>query len=232
MPHPPPVQTPLLAPRAGRGFALAALLLLAACGVPSAPQDQRIAAPQAASLSLSGAEASLPAAARQSTEAASAACTPDQRAIVEEARALAQERSAAAAQLVAAEPGHPHIRRWFGDAPRAEIAGRLQRTAAQLGRPDTMKVLCNDLGPCDGGSMAFARPGLGIIGLCPSFFRAATTGLDSRWGILLHEASHLAAETEDYAYGATAALILAKDDPPRAARNADNLEYFVETLPR
>lgn len=231
MPSLPPVQRPVLAPRPGRAFVLAALLL-AACGLPVAAQDQRIVAPDAASLSLSGAGASAPAPARPSAKTPSAACTLDQQAIVEEARQLAHQRSMAAAQLVATEPGHPHIRRWFGDAPRAEIADRLQRTAVQLGRPDSMKLLCNDLGPCEGSNLAFARPGLGIIGLCPGFFRAAMKGVDSRWGILLHEASHLAAETEDYAYGPTAALILAKDDPQRAARNADNLEYFVETLPR
>ena len=215
----PPVPRSRVALRLWRGFALAALLL-AGCGAPAVAQEEPLAASQAASLTPT------------SAKTANAACTADQRALVEEARDLAQQRSADAARLVATQPDHPHIRRWFGDAPRAEIADRLQRTAAQLGRPDSMKVLCNDLGPCEGGNMAFARPGLGIIGLCPVFFRASMKGVDSRWGILLHEASHLAAETDDYAYGPTAALILAKDDPRRAARNADNLEYFVETLPR
>ena len=220
MPRLPPAPRPRVALPRGLGFVLAALLLLAGYGMPAAAGEQRFAAPQATSLSLTKAAPS------------NAACTADQRAMVEEARHLAQQRTADAAQLVAAQPDHPHIRRWFGDAPRAEIADRLQRTAAQLGRPESMKVLCNDLGPCEGGNMAFARPGLGIIGLCPAFFRASMKGVDSRWGILLHEASHLAANTDDYAYGPTAALILAKDDPRRAARNADNLEYFVETLPR
>lgn len=220
MPRLPPVPRPRVALRRARAFTLAALLLAAACGVPAIAQEQRFAVPLATSLWLT------------TTETSNAACTADQRAMVEEARDLAQQRSAEAARLVATQPDHPHIRRWFGDAPRAEIADRLHRTAAQLSRPASMKVLCNDLGPCEGGNMAFARPGLGIIGLCPVFFRASMKGVDSRWGILLHEASHLAADTDDYAYGPTAALILAKDDPWRAARNADNLEYFVETLPR
>jgi peptidyl-Lys metalloendopeptidase len=56
-------------------------------------------------------------------------------------------------------------------------------------------------------------------------------GTDSRWGILIHEASHLAANTRDHAYRPTGALRLAKDNPARAAENADNYEYFVETLP-
>ena len=220
MPRLPPAPRPRVALPRGLGCVLAALLLLAGYGMPAAAGEQRFAAPQATSLTLTSAGPS------------NAACTADQRVMVEEARNLAQQRTADAAQLVATQPDHPHIRRWFGDAPRAEIADRLQRTASQLGRPESMKVLCNDLGPCEGGNMAFARPGLGIIGLCPAFFRASMKGVDSRWGILLHEASHLAAETDDYAYGPTAALILAKDDPRRAARNADNLEYFVETLPR
>jgi peptidyl-Lys metalloendopeptidase len=80
--------------------------------------------------------------------------------------------------------------------------------------------------------MAYAAPGRGIIGLCPGFFRAAMDGYDNRWGVLVHEASHLAAGTDDFAYGPAAALILAKQDPARAARNADSYEYFVETLPR
>jgi hypothetical protein len=57
-------------------------------------------------------------------------------------------------------------------------------------------------------------------------------GTDSRWGILIHEASHLAANTRDHAYRPNGALMLAKENPARAAENADNYEYFVETLPR
>lgn len=219
MPSLPPAPRSRIVPHLARAFTLAAVLL-AGRGVPAAAEQQQFVAPQGASLSLI------------SAETPNAACKPEQHAMIEEAREVAHQRTAAAARLVATEPGNPHIRRWFGDAPRAEIAERLHRTAAQLSRPASMKMLCNDLGPCEGTSLAFARPGLDIIGLCPSFFYAAMKGLDSRWGILLHEASHLAAETEDYAYGPTAALILAKEDPPRAARNADNLEYFVETLPR
>jgi peptidyl-Lys metalloendopeptidase len=57
-------------------------------------------------------------------------------------------------------------------------------------------------------------------------------GFDNRWGILIHEASHLAAGTQDFVYGPRAALLLAKQDPERAALNADNYEYFVESLGR
>jgi peptidyl-Lys metalloendopeptidase len=80
--------------------------------------------------------------------------------------------------------------------------------------------------------MAYAAAGRGLLGLCPAFFRASLTGFDSRWGILVHEVTHLAAGTRDHAYGRRAAAVLAKDEPERAAQNADNYEYFLETLPR
>jgi peptidyl-Lys metalloendopeptidase len=49
--------------------------------------------------------------------------------------------------------------------------------------------------------------------------------------VLIHEASHIAGGTRDHVYGPQAAAVLAKQDPVRAAENADNYEYFVETLP-
>ena len=47
--------------------------------------------------------------------------------------------------------------------------------------------------------MAFASVPRSIIGLCPAFFRARMEGFDTRWGVLVHEASHLAAGTQDHA---------------------------------
>jgi hypothetical protein len=113
-----------------------------------------------------------------------------------------------------------------------QVAERLHRTAALLGQPHSVKILCDDPPACRGPRMAYAAPGRCIIGLCPAFFRARMQGYDSRWGVLVHEASHLAAGTDDFAYCPAAALIRAKQDPVRAARNADTYEYFVETLHR
>jgi peptidyl-Lys metalloendopeptidase len=57
-------------------------------------------------------------------------------------------------------------------------------------------------------------------------------GTGTRWGILVHEATHFAAATQDHAYGRAASLALARSDPARAAENADSYMLFVETLPR
>jgi hypothetical protein len=139
---------------------------------------------------------------------------------------------AVAIALIEREPGHAHVQRWFGTAPPAEVAERLRRIAAWLAKPVGVQLRCNDQAGCGPAlRMAYAAPSRGVLGLCPSFFRAGDSGYDTRWGVLIHEASHIAAGTRDHAYGPQATAILAKQDPIRAAENADNYEYFVETLP-
>lgn len=158
------------------------------------------------------------------------ACTPEHRAFIDESLAAARPRMAEAIRLVREEPDHPHVARWFGTASRKVIGITLGLTAARLNDPAGLTFHCNDPASCPGGRFAYARDT--VLGVCPPFFRARMDGTDSRWGILIHEASHIAANTRDHAYRPNAALALAKENPARAAENADNYEYFVETLPR
>ena len=69
-----------------------------------------------------------------------------------------------------------------------------------------------------------------MIYLCGYFWKAGATGTDSQAGTLVHEMSHfnVTAGTQDYVYGQTAALRLAKTQPKKAINNADNHEYFAE----
>ncbi|CAF3733890.1 unnamed protein product [Rotaria sp. Silwood1] len=55
-------------------------------------------------------------------------------------------------------------------------------------------------------------------------------GTDSKAGTLVHEVSHfsIVAGTDDYAYGQSSALALAKTNPAKARMNADNHEFFTE----
>lgn len=152
--------------------------------------------------------------------------------LIDEALAVARARIREAIRLVREEPDHAHIRRWFGDAPRKTIRITLELTAARLDDMTGVEIRCNDPPGCPGGRFAYARDRDMVLGLCPPFFRARMEGTDSRWGILIHEASHLAANTRDHAYRPNGALALAKENSARAAENADNYEYFVETLPR
>lgn len=152
--------------------------------------------------------------------------------VIDEALAMARRRIRDAIRLVRDEPEHPHVRRWFGDAPRKTLRITLEATAARLDDMSGVEIRCNDPPGCPGGRFAYARERDLVLGVCPPFFRARMEGTDSRWGILIHEASHLAANTRDHAYRPTGALTLAKENSARAAENADNYEYFVETLPR
>jgi hypothetical protein len=170
---------------------------------------------------------------RGPADIAGPACSPEHhRPVIDEALAEARLRIAEAVRLVREEPAHPHISRWFGAAGRKAILITLEQTEARLADMTGVEIRCNDPSACPGGRFAYARERDLVLGVCPPFFRARMEGTDSRWGILIHEATHLAANTRDHAYRPNGALVLAKDDAMRAAENADNYEYFVETLPR
>jgi len=173
-----------------------------------------------------------PPAERTAADIPGPACVAEHRALIDDALAEARTRLEAAIRLVREEPDHAHVRRWFGDAPRKAVRMTLELTAERLADPAGFEIHCNDPPACPGGRFAYARDRDQVIGLCAPFFRAGMEGTDSRWGILIHEVSHIAANTRDHAYRPRGALALAKTDAMRAAENADNYEYFVETLPR
>lgn len=127
------------------------------------------------------------------------ACLPAHRALIEDALAMARSRLQEAIRLAREEPHHPHLRRWFGDGSRKAVLITLELTAERLAAPAGFEIHCNDPPACPGGRFAYARERDLVLGLCPSYFRARMDGTDSRWGILIHEASHLAANTRDHA---------------------------------
>jgi hypothetical protein len=160
------------------------------------------------------------------------ACIPQQSAIVQEALGIARGRVAAAIAFLERAPQHPHVQRWFGTAPPAEVMKRYRLIEAWMARPITVGIECNSPQLCRSeSSMGYASGSRAVIGVCPRFFEAGAQGFDTNWGVLIHEISHLAAATRDHVYGPRAAAMLAREDPARAAENADNYEYFVETLP-
>lgn len=71
------------------------------------------------------------------------------------------------------------------------------------------------------------------IYLCSAFWGASLTGTDSQAGTLVHEVAHfdIVANTDDYAYGQTAAKNLAITNPNDAVYNSDSHEYFAENTP-
>lgn len=183
--------------------------------------------------------------------ATGAACTPQQVAAINAALAQAGSRIADGIRMLAEEPDHPHVRQWFGAASRAMVMTVLQRTGTRLSSTAGVELHCNDASRCVGAVTAYVtyltrtlvdaqgRPAVSyrldegqVLGVCPAFFRAGMEGTGTRWGILIHEATHIAAATKDHAYGRTASLALARTDPARALENADSYMLFIETLPR
>jgi len=72
------------------------------------------------------------------------------------------------------------------------------------------------------------------IHLCGKFWAApASSGVDTQFGVLVHELSHFSTVgyTEDYQYGRTGCVNLAVSNPDLAVSNADNYEYFAEDHP-
>ncbi len=71
------------------------------------------------------------------------------------------------------------------------------------------------------------------IFVCNAFWSAPNAGTDSKAGTIVHELSHftVVADTDDWAYGQTAAKNLARSNTKRAVDNADSHEYFAENTP-
>ncbi|KAF8671793.1 MEROPS metallopeptidase family M35 [Rhizoctonia solani] len=65
--------------------------------------------------------------------------------------------------------------------------------------------------------------------LCGAFWRAPMEGTDSKAGTIIHEASHFPeyAGTSDHAYGQGACRDLARNDPNRAAMNAEWVDHLL-----
>ena len=87
----------------------------------------------------------------------------------------------------------------------------------------------------DPGTFAFVPKGaapFGEIFIAADFFNTKTAGANSQAGTIVHELVHLSTQRTivDVVYGTIKAKGLAKTDPQKARRNADNYEYFVEDL--
>ncbi|MCK8787878.1 M35 family metallo-endopeptidase [Roseomonas sp. NAR14] len=158
-------------------------------------------------------------------------CTAGQRATIEAAFGEAGTRLAAAIALLESAPEDAHVRRWFGGARRKLLRVNLGLIAAAL-RPEARPALiCNPSRPCDAGNWARASTVGRSLTFCPRFFDSPAAGQDSRFGVVIHELSHIVIGTRDATYQPARSEALARDEPRVAATNADNYEYFVELLP-
>jgi len=119
---------------------------------------------------------------------------------------------------------------WFGAYTTARY-NYVRDTIGLINRNTRVIYRCDD----ERGVYAYVYPADAQqnIYLCEAFWSAREAGgFDTKAGTLIHELSHFntIGQTGDYAYGVTAARNLASNDPERATANADNYEYFCESL--
>jgi peptidyl-Lys metalloendopeptidase len=119
---------------------------------------------------------------------------------------------------------------WFGAYTNArwthvrDVIGRILRNNVVVYRCDSEQGVYAYVYPTDTAHNIYC---------CGAFWSAPVSGgYDTRAGTLIHELSHFnnIGSTQDYAYGTGAARQLASTNPDRARANADNYEYFSESV--
>ena len=125
--------------------------------------------------------------------------------------------------------------RWFGS--RTKVARRRVRNRILRMMKAITKVGINNFCPAEedaegNGLYAYVYPShRGVmIFLGQEFFSSPLSGTDSKSGTVLHELSHLIGQTDDFVYGLQNALFLAHKNHLKALANADNFEYWAESL--
>ncbi len=155
-------------------------------------------------------------------------CTPEQ---TEHLSQLAEQTQTVVARAITdLEEGsaQPHLLSWFGVTNPARVQAVLSAVLERFTRPPALIFNCTTAG-CRPGLMGYA--GAHEFFLCPAFFtHLPTLGFDTQMGMLVHELTHLTADTADFAYGPARARHLAARTPTLALRNADSYQFFIESL--
>lgn len=126
--------------------------------------------------------------------------------------------------------GNPsHYVKWFGVSPTSTPWSGTFSTVKKAMEQEQFGLYFKPL-DCKRGVFAYTYVNSHIIYLCGGYVDAQAYGYDSKFGTLVHEMTHAVVGTKDLAYGVDNCLYLAKTNPSQAVMNADNYEYFVETL--
>ncbi|KAG9128081.1 hypothetical protein FRC07_005221 [Ceratobasidium sp. 392] len=128
--------------------------------------------------------------------------------------------------------GNKRYRTWFG--PYEKKRWNLVKThfSKLRNQPARFRYDCSCSEP---DTFAYVYPNqFGTVYLCGLYWKAPTSGTDSKAGTIIHEATHFTkiAGTDDFGYGHAQAMALAKNYPAQAVMNADSHEYFAENTPR
>lgn len=219
--------------RGTSGFLLAssALLFLAACGPVSRGGGN------AASADPANMAAPTPANGARAAPAEEPRCAGDElrRAQAGLTAAKAALDRAIAAITAQAAPDVARLRTWLGVRSSAEsdaVKALLRRARAFA---DGVTFRCAVRTDAElGDYYAYVDPQQAfVIVLGHFYFVAPDTGFSSKPGVIVHELTHftLVGATQDpRIYGTAEARTLAQSNPAAAQRNAENYEYFVESV--
>ena len=116
---------------------------------------------------------------------------------------------------------------FFGDSPDVDTISNVYIKSSSY----KFDLECNSP-ECAGGALAFTFPERNNIYLCSAFFTSSPSGYNSKPGIIVHESTHFTStgNTQDFAYGVEETLRIAKEDPSIALVNADNYEFYAESV--
>ena len=154
-------------------------------------------------------------------------CTASQRRATKEVHRAAYHSIKSAIPNLENNPDR--VKTWFGKTP-VKDATKIFEKMEEILRSDKITYVFGGK-YCEKDMFAYTFPGTRKIYLCKSYQKSPKlSGFDNKMGILTHELSHALGHTDDKVYGQSACKQIAKKAPRRALKNADNYEYFVETL--
>lgn len=115
---------------------------------------------------------------------------------------------------------------WFGEAtPERVDTVKKNYLAMQIAMESTQYALYFHGRACVPKFYAYSTYGDKVIYLCDLYYQAPPTGANSKMGTIVHEMSHVVANTYDGGNGAKACKELTQDD---AINNADCYQFFSE----
>ncbi len=119
--------------------------------------------------------------------------------------------------------------KWFGAYTAGRYSTVLNNWKKIKDALDQSRTFNCDGPDCGSSWYAYVYAGGSVeVFLCSKYWSAPESGVDTKFGTLIHEISHEVADTDDNAYGKTACADLATNDPDTAIENADNYEYMAE----
>jgi peptidyl-Lys metalloendopeptidase len=118
---------------------------------------------------------------------------------------------------------------WYGAHTDARF-GKVLNNWKEIKEGFQKSIVYNCSGPaCKPNWFAYVYAGGKLeVFLCQQYWGASPTGIDTQYGILIHEVSHETVFTKDHGYGIKTCKDLAIENPDLAIENADNYEYFAE----